>query len=200
MSGKIARLFLPTNVAVTLANPLDHMLVGGTPKQLLGLKSQAVIAAADHIGRGFGDIRPKGPMSMRYQSPKPPHCPSCAQIMQLARVTQRFGDLPDLYTFECRACGVAHIEAGCKVADLEPEKPATGVQTHELEKHRCRWPVDGNDAETFFCGADRVEGHSYCAQHCQMAYQPAGATRSRAEAETAFRHQARIRKAMAAAA
>jgi hypothetical protein len=25
-------------------------------------------------------------------------------------MTSRFGDLPDLYTFECRACDVSHIE------------------------------------------------------------------------------------------
>jgi hypothetical protein len=43
-------------------------------------------------------------------APKSPLCPSCAQIMRLARITSRFGDLPDLYTFECRACGVSHIE------------------------------------------------------------------------------------------
>ena len=40
-----------------------------------------------------------------------PHCPSCAQIMRLARITPRSDDLPDLYTFECRACGVSHVEA-----------------------------------------------------------------------------------------
>jgi hypothetical protein len=43
-------------------------------------------------------------------APASPHCPACAQVMRLARVTSRFGDLPDLYTFECRACGVSHIE------------------------------------------------------------------------------------------
>jgi GcrA cell cycle regulator len=139
-------------------------------------------------------------MSMRYQSPKAPLCPSCAQIMQLARVTSRFGDLPDLYTFECRDCGVSHIEAGCPVADLEPEKPATRLQTHELENDHCRWPVKGADAETFFCGADQVEGSSYCAQHYRMAYLPSGATRSRAEVETAFRRMTKMRKAMAAPA
>jgi hypothetical protein len=135
-------------------------------------------------------------MSMRYQSPKPPLSPSCAQIMQLARVTQRFGDLPDLYTFECRACGVAHIEAGCIVADLASEKPATRVQTHELEKHHCRWPVEGADAETFFCGANKQGDAPYCAQHCRMAYLPTGATRSRAEAETAFRQQSSTPRAI----
>ena len=137
---------------------------------------------------------------MRYHSPKPPLCPSCAQIMKLARVTSRFDDLPDLYTFECRACGVSHIEAGCKVADLEPENQQTGVQTHELERHHCRWPVKGAAAETFYCGADRVEGSPYCAEHYNMAYKPAGTTRSRAEVEIAFRRQAKMRKAMAAAA
>ena len=43
-------------------------------------------------------------------APKSPLCPGCAQIMRLARITSRFGELPDLYTFECRACGVSHIE------------------------------------------------------------------------------------------
>jgi hypothetical protein len=55
-------------------------------------------------------------MSMQYQTsnqsePKPPHCLACAQIMRLARITSRFGDLPDLYAFECQACGMSHIEA-----------------------------------------------------------------------------------------
>jgi len=54
-------------------------------------------------------------MSMRYEHSKQfvqPAllCPGCAQIMRLARITSRFDDLPDLYTFECRACGISHIE------------------------------------------------------------------------------------------
>jgi GcrA cell cycle regulator len=137
---------------------------------------------------------------MRYQSPKPPHCPSCAQIMRATRITSRFGDLPDLYTFECRACSLSHVEAGCSVADFALENQAIRVQTHELEKHHCRWPVEGEDAGTFFCGADRIEGLPYCAQHRRMAYQTAGATRSRADVETAFRRMTKLRKASAAAA
>jgi hypothetical protein len=31
--------------------------------------------------------------------------------MGLARITWRFDDLPELYIFECRLCGVSHIEA-----------------------------------------------------------------------------------------
>jgi hypothetical protein len=44
-------------------------------------------------------------------TPRQPLCPGCAQTMRLARITSRFEELPDLYTFECGACGVAHIEA-----------------------------------------------------------------------------------------
>ena len=63
-------------------------------------------------------------MSMQNQSsnksePKPPHCPGCAQIMRLAGITARFDDLPDLYTFECRGCGVSHIEAAPFVVKLD---------------------------------------------------------------------------------
>jgi hypothetical protein len=53
---------------------------------------------------------------MRYElsgkyTPRLPLCPSCAQIMRLAQKASRFGDQPDLCTFECRACGVSLIEA-----------------------------------------------------------------------------------------
>jgi C4-type Zn-finger protein len=41
----------------------------------------------------------------------PPLCPNCAQRMKLVRKTTRFGGLPDLYTFECRTCGISHTEA-----------------------------------------------------------------------------------------
>jgi GcrA cell cycle regulator len=74
----------------------------------------------------------------------------------------------------------------------------TRVQTHELERHHCRWPVDGADAETHFCGANRLDDMPYCAEHCRLAYQPAGATRTRAEVEATFRRMARVRKAIAA--
>jgi lysyl-tRNA synthetase class I len=52
---------------------------------------------------------------MRYKlpnkyTPRLPLCPSCARIMRLARAS-RFGDLYIQYVFECRACGVSHIDA-----------------------------------------------------------------------------------------
>jgi predicted RNA-binding Zn-ribbon protein involved in translation (DUF1610 family) len=40
----------------------------------------------------------------------PPRCLSCAQPMRLTKRIARFEELPDLAVFECRACGVSHIE------------------------------------------------------------------------------------------
>ena len=53
---------------------------------------------------------------MRYEqsnqnTPRLPRCPSCARIMRFVRATSRSEGLPDLYIFECRGCGVSHIEA-----------------------------------------------------------------------------------------
>jgi hypothetical protein len=55
--------------------------------------------------------------------PAPPHCPSCAQTMRLARKTRRFNGLPDLYIFECRMCQMSHTEEGTPptVAELKTE-------------------------------------------------------------------------------
>jgi hypothetical protein len=41
---------------------------------------------------------------------KRPRCVACARPMRLVRKTLRFAGLPDLYTFECEACGETHIE------------------------------------------------------------------------------------------
>ena len=47
---------------------------------------------------------------VNYSAPKLPRCFGCARLMHLVRRTPRFGELRDVYTFECRACGVWHIE------------------------------------------------------------------------------------------
>jgi hypothetical protein len=43
-------------------------------------------------------------------APRSPLCPSCAQIMRLARITSRFGDLPHNFIFECRTCGLSLLD------------------------------------------------------------------------------------------
>jgi len=41
---------------------------------------------------------------------QPPNTVHKVMLRGLARITSRFDDLPELYTFECRPCGVSHIE------------------------------------------------------------------------------------------
>jgi hypothetical protein len=76
-------------------------------------------------GQGVGDISVlRTALSMQYERsnqcpPKAPLCASCAQTMRLARITSRFDDLPDLYTFECRGCGVSQVEPALLAVKLD---------------------------------------------------------------------------------
>ena len=38
-------------------------------------------------------------------------CPACGRPMRFARATPGIGGLPELWTFECKACAVAVTEA-----------------------------------------------------------------------------------------
>jgi hypothetical protein len=95
----------------------------GASKQNFVLQSQVFIDPTEYLPvRVSGHIAAQGSLlSMRDERrnkcpPRPPLCPSCAQLMRLARITSRFDNLPDLNTFECRACGVSHIEAAAPFA------------------------------------------------------------------------------------
>lgn len=46
------------------------------------------------------------------------------------------------------------------------------VKLFDLGNNHCRWPVEGEKADTLFCGHDTHEGKVYCAYHCRMAYAP----------------------------
>ncbi len=45
------------------------------------------------------------------------------------------------------------------------------VTLHELQSHMCRFPLGDPMEESFrYCGKHKVDGHSYCAGHCRLAY------------------------------
>jgi len=48
-----------------------------------------------------------------------PLCPHCGQPMRLARTVPRLGGLPELRTYECRACGVSFTQAAEQAEDEE---------------------------------------------------------------------------------
>jgi GcrA cell cycle regulator len=49
----------------------------------------------------------------------------------------------------------------------------------DIRDSSCRWPLgDPRSGEFAYCGLQPVEGHSYCAGHCRMAYRPPQARQS----------------------
>lgn len=54
-----------------------------------------------------------------------------------------------------------------KTGAVEASQP---VSLFECKPIHCRWPLPGDEFR--FCGAIKVEGHSYCKAHCRAAYQP----------------------------
>jgi GcrA cell cycle regulator len=58
------------------------------------------------------------------------------------------------------------------------------VGFEEIREFACRWPLGDPMSKDFaYCGLKAAEGHSYCAGHCRMAYEPpkAGARRGSRE-------------------
>jgi hypothetical protein len=49
-------------------------------------------------------------MEGEHKSPTP-LCPSCGRLMRHARTVPGIGALPELYTFDCRGCGLVLTEA-----------------------------------------------------------------------------------------
>lgn len=67
-----------------------------------------------------------------------------------------------------------------EATDLPADTPTAPVTLIELQDHHCRWPIGTPGTPDFvFCGGDKRDGHSYCARHCRMAYQPAAQRRFR---------------------
>ena len=47
------------------------------------------------------------------------------------------------------------------------------LRFEDIRDSACRWPLgDPRSGEFAYCGLQPVEGHSYCAGHCRMAYRP----------------------------
>ena len=61
----------------------------------------------------------------------------------------------------------------------KPSTPASDLRIpldqratfEELRPHHCRWIVgDPRETDFFYCGAEKLEGWSYCEKHCLRAY------------------------------
>lgn len=61
-----------------------------------------------------------------------------------------------------------------EATDLPPEPTRPTVSLHDLQQHRCRWPIGEPGSPDFgFCGDTiRDESVPYCTGHCRIAYVP----------------------------
>jgi GcrA cell cycle regulator len=119
----------------------------------LGLsRPKEVIAAQAEHRRATRLARPKGPSMLR---PKRSRVSIFAQQDMLAAAFPgpRIEDVP--------------IANGC------------GCTLLELNREKCRWPVNEPGADDFrYCGNAPVEGMPYCLGHARIAYRPAGRRRA----------------------
>ncbi len=53
---------------------------------------------------------------------------------------------------------------------LPPDQSPCAVSFMQLERHHCRWPIDGAGGMMMYCGADTLEGGSYCPRHHRISY------------------------------
>jgi GcrA cell cycle regulator len=52
------------------------------------------------------------------------------------------------------------------------------LRFEDIRESVCRWPLgDPKTGDFAYCGLQPVEGHSYCAGHCRIAYRPPQARR-----------------------
>ena len=61
-----------------------------------------------------------------------------------------------------------------KMVEEKPPAPDfTNAKTFaQLREGDCRWPGPGNVEQLQFCAAPVLNGYSYCAGHCRIAFQP----------------------------
>ena len=60
-------------------------------------------------------------------TPPVPPCPSCGRPMRFVRAVPRFAALPELRTYECKACAVSYTEA----ADQSVNRAVESVESTE---------------------------------------------------------------------
>lgn len=63
------------------------------------------------------------------------------------------------------------VESGLRVVEISHQP----IGIFDLNKNTCRWPVDGEGADTRYCGAQAesdAEDAPYCAAHASIAFNP----------------------------
>ena len=67
------------------------------------------------------------------------------------------------------------------------------LRFEDIRESACRWPLgDPRSGDFAYCGLTSVEGQSYCAGHCRLAYRPAQARAIAQERQRAIGNSWRV--------
>ncbi len=76
-----------------------------------------------------------------------------------------------------------------------PTSMSVLVTLQELNPRSCRWPIGNPSSPDFrFCGAYKVDGHSYCSAHCRAAYTAPPARKPREDKRPVYRTEQAFRR------
>ena len=140
----------------------------------LGASSRnAVIGKASRIGiklmgGGRASAFRKTPAGAREWAA--PRTPVAAKTSGAGALSPRVSESRRLDGDESKA---AWTFGEAEVGEMQP------VRFEDIREFACRWPLgDPKSGEFAYCGLNRVEGQSYCAGHCRMAYRAPQARQS----------------------
>jgi GcrA cell cycle regulator len=129
---------------------LEGLSASQIAKQLGGVTRNAVIGKVHRLGLS-GRAAPSQPSRTTFKAPRPPRPVS----------------LPAPRRVE------AHAPVSAPRPIMLDEAPGTATVL-TLQAHMCKWPIGDPSADSFtFCGRRSDGDGPYCAQHAQVAYQPA---------------------------
>jgi GcrA cell cycle regulator len=83
-------------------------------------------------------------------------------------IGERVGATRNAVIGKANRLGLSHR---AKAAKAKPEAKPQPMSPLDLNERMCRWPIGHpGDNDFRFCGAQRIPGRPYCADHCAVAY------------------------------
>jgi GcrA cell cycle regulator len=137
------------------ASHISAALGVGSRNAVIGKASRIGIKLSGGVG---GSVRGKTPARARRSQWAQAHTRPDAQGSGVAAARD-----PHLSLGDGRAAGRSFGEA--EIGEMRR------LRLEDIRESACRWPLgDPRSGDFAYCGLTPVEGQSYCAGHCRMAY------------------------------
>lgn len=133
------------------ASQIAHMMGGLSRNAIIGKAHRLKLESPRKKKQSSVPRAPRDPKAPRAPREPKRHIPTDRYIV--FRTGRTDAVLPSLHCVE-----------------VEP----LNISLEQLERNdgRCRWPYDGKDGPTIYCGHPSLEGKPYCGPHCAKSYLP----------------------------